>query len=85
MLKTLGGKDMHHNCVHILKRLVNNLVGSQYSLHGKKKKNVFKDLQCYKLVIETVRSRFPDSTEIDISKVIATWLTQCTLRCLREQ
>lgn len=85
MLKAIGGKHKQHNCVNVLKRLVSSSVGCKYSLVGKKKKLIFKDLQSYKLVIEAVRSRFADATEVEVSQFVATWLAQCTLRCLREQ
>lgn len=84
-MKAKGGKDTHEITINVLKALLSNCVARNYSLHGKKKKKVFKNLLLCKLVVDVVRAHKPDATEAVVLKFVATWLSQSTLRYNREQ
>lgn len=84
MLETIGGSDVQSLTVNILKKLLSNKIANCYSMQGKKKKNVFKTLLTYQLIIDSVRRHRPTTTEVEISSCIATWLTQSGLRLNRE-
>ncbi|XP_031328859.1 uncharacterized protein LOC116174854 isoform X3 [Photinus pyralis] len=81
---TIGGHDVQSLTVNILKKLLSNKVAVEYSLQGKKKKKIFKNLLSYQMIISAVRYHKSCATEVDISGCIATWLSQSGLRMARE-
>lgn len=81
----LGGNNTHHITVNILRKMLSNRAGCEFSLKGQKKKAKFMDFKnVYRVLLEAIRYNYPASTELEIQKIIALWLPQCKLRLSRE-
>ncbi|KAI4455749.1 hypothetical protein MML48_9g00000303 [Holotrichia oblita] len=81
----IRGKDPHATATNALRRLLTNELATKYSLHGKQKKRVFKDLLSYRLIFDIVQLHTKAATEAEVNNFIATWLMQAPLRYSREQ
>ncbi|XP_071582196.1 uncharacterized protein [Temnothorax nylanderi] len=83
-LKQKGGPDVRSHVFNILNSTISNIVATQYSYKGQKKKKRFLDLMFNTCIYKAAQMHTPSATDDNVRTAIAAWLDNSSSRLKNE-
>ncbi|XP_077486744.1 uncharacterized protein LOC144098059 [Amblyomma americanum] len=82
VLSHIGGTTVRNTTANMLKHLLHDSVGVNYSLYGQKGKKALVSMELFKVIVQSVRKN-PDThsaSDMDARSAVMAWLKNCQAR-----
>lgn len=82
VLSTIGGNTVRNATANIMRYIVHDSLGVEYSLCGQKGKKALNDTSVYRVIVEAVRKnrKTASASDVEIRDGIMAWLKNCRAR-----